>query len=263
MIFSFFIILLALWTGFSESSLSSKNFAYSKEASIYSWDPKNDAIYDPVSGFCHFQKYASIRFLPSSLKLMEGIRDANSSIETTTTMADEIAPELLFSPISLATTRSASSSQLYIPEKCKNFERKWDFYIGHPEEDTKIIGWISRVGFACNLINELNLPTFNNSYTLLPYGLRSKANIWKDLHGSRYIEFTCHNTRLFPNLFSISSKVDSTLRRSIIAIKITFYVAESVCVKIFVDTGKDLGGRESVFRQLYTLFPFISYYIDY
>lgn len=110
MIFNFLTISISLLTGFSESSSSSNSFEYLTKVSKDTWDPKNDAIYDSVTGFCHFEDCASHRFLPSSLKLIKGKRDANSFIETDEITTDEILSEMFSSPSSQLTTHSTNSS---------------------------------------------------------------------------------------------------------------------------------------------------------
>lgn len=271
---------------FTEASLSSKNVSHFRTESKDTWNPKNDAVYDPETGFCYFEDYSSHRFLPSSLETMEKIRSAFSSVEAITTNENSpinntrTSPEHTItttdyisfsSPSSRETTLSArstpspfKSSNLHVPEKCRSFERKWDFYLGNPEEDTDVIGWVSRIGFADNIINELELPTRNASYTLLPHGYNSKPKLWHKLNESRYIELTFHNYRLFHNLYAISSKVDSHLRSVILAININFDKDKNVCVKIFVDAEKDMnGGAEPIYWQLVQMYPFISYYKKY
>jgi hypothetical protein len=279
MVFSHLVISLSIFilTCFTNASLNSNSIEYLEAESTDDWNPKNDAIYDPETGLCYFEDFASHHFRSISLEIMKEARKAflnneNKTKNETTSFrnAQQNSPEFLSvsSPSSQSSSSSASYSpikisNLYVPDKCKAFERKWDFYLGYPEYVSEIIGWISRIGFADDVIRELELPTYNASYTLLPYGYSSKAKLSNKLYKSRYMEFNCFGIRLFQRLFSISFNVDAHLRRFILAINISFDKYSNVCVKIIFDGEIDDNDMTLIYWQLVQSNPLISYYRNY
>ena len=264
-IFTFF-----LFSYFTEASLSVNSGIYfEKEGESLSniWDPKKDAIYDPETGLCHLEDKPEKSFLPSELySILEAMKTSYPISETspeasTSPVFLEISPRPAFTPVQ--TKSFIKSSRLHVPEKCRNYERKWDFFMGNPEDDVKAIGWVSRIGYADDFIKDLNLPIHNASYTLLPHGYYTKNDIWKQIYSSKYLEIFCHKWDLFHILFAISGKVDNFLRKVIFAIKITCDADENISIKIFINPKKEMGLWESVYDQLMTLYPHIIYYQAY
>lgn len=263
---AFFILALFLLRCFSEASLNSRSFASLETEDFESseWNPKKDAIYDAKTGLCYFEENPEYLFASSELEATQEALRASPSAETASEAVTSPGSLDTFSPLAyLAPSPPKIHKFFHVPEKCKNYERKWNFYMGNPEEATETIGWISRIGFVENFIYDVNLLTYNSSYTLLPYGLCSKANLWKQLSDSYYLEITCPKWRLFYNLFAISSKVDSKLRAVIIAIKLHFDFDNNVSIKIFVNREKDLQLHEDAYHQLVRLYPEIYYYQKY
>lgn len=112
---------------------------------------------------------------------------------------------------------------LYCPFKCKGYFRKWNFFRGTPfEEDTQVIAWISRIGYADDVIRNLGFPLQAASYTLFSYAHLTKSELYKIVPRCKFIKIECDGENLFNNLFKISSKVDTFLIKLIVAIHIVF-----------------------------------------
>lgn len=263
---AFLILALFLVNCFSEASLNSRSidFLDSEYFASSEWNPRKDAIYDAKTGLCYFEENPEYLFPSSQLEAYQEALKTPSIAETASEAFTSPGSLDISSPFAYSNSSSPSRSTFFhVPEKCKNYERKWDFHVGNPEEVEEAIGWISRIGFVDNFINDVNLSTQNSSYTLLPYGFCSKACLWNQLGDSYYLEINFRKWRLFYNLFAISSKIDSKLRNVIIAIKIHFDYDSNVSIKIFVNRQKDLQLQEDVYHQLVRLYPEIYYYQKY
>lgn len=158
---------------------------------------------------------------------------------------------------------SSASNLKYVPQKCVNFERMWDFHFGHPENEFGPVGWISRIGFFDNLIEEFNFSTRNVVYTLTPYKYYSKTNLRNQLVLSSYLEFYTTKSNMFRVLFSLSPKIDFQLIRSIICITFTFDADQKVSVKIYINPLKEMKMKKPAYAQLFEIYPFIDYYKPY
>lgn len=87
------------------------------------WNPPKDAIYDEINDLCFFESSPHLKFHPSDLSFKTNF--FQSGPYTTTS-------QVLGSPGSIDLFSNTSHEDLYVPVKCKNFDRKWDFCVGTP-----------------------------------------------------------------------------------------------------------------------------------
>lgn len=117
------------------------------------------------------------------------------------------------------------------------YGRKWNFFLGDLlGEEHRIVGWISRIGYAYNLIREMGLPTISATYTLVPHRLAKIPfpELTDLLLNCTYLEIVCDGEKLFHDLYTISPKVDSYLVKLITAINITYDKYGMASIKIIV-----------------------------
>lgn len=252
--------------------------------SIYDWDPKYDPIYDPETRLCHFESDPRNRFttkrylLPmggtrklSSMPVsnLDASQEQNESLSrpqrarVSTSSFDRL--EDITSPENQASStessiKSRSSSDfsdssclasedvLYVPDKCKDFERKWDFIVGNLlSANPKIIGWVSRIGFADNFIREMGFSMRSATYTLIPHILSKKASSIKELISDcNFVEIKCKCEDLFHNLYIISSKIDSHFIKIVVAIDITFDKCGMASIKVVMKKSNS----DRIYREL-------------
>jgi hypothetical protein len=131
-----------------------------------------------------------------------------------------------------------NSISLHVPEACKHYDRMWDFYVGGLESFHGPIGWISRIGYANNVIRDLQLNMRGTSYTLIPSG-KSVENIIRNISLSRYLQIGHISADLFVALYNLSAKIDKRGKTPIMALTISFDYSGSHSIRIFVDPGSD------------------------
>lgn len=221
------------------------------------WDPSKDAIFESSSGLCHFESSPNEKFPVSHLESSYFSKEVARSLSNPRSRSES-------SSSNDSDSESSSSSFLYVPEKCKNFQRKWDFYFGIPENDTKVIGWVSRIGFADNIIKELQGPVRNASYTLLPHGFCDKNALRKKLIDAQYLEIITKAENLFFDLYNISKPVDNILRKVILAIVITFASdGDSISIKILTDPMAEAQSGIFAYDLILQYYSFVGYYQPY
>lgn len=243
------------------------------------WNPKLDPVYDPVTKLCHFDVNPGYKFTPeryiSTMKEVKTFYQSPNNnftysvepvsqptgIPCYSTNSYESEEELNVTKYQGPSTQSpmkqcsssdssyfASEDYLYVPAKCQRFERMWDFIIGDLfDMEPKIIGWVSRIGFADNFIREMAFPMKSATYSLIPHrALLKKSEILDILPDCRFTEFECASENLFHNLYVISNKVDKELFQFIVAINITYDKNGTASIKIIMKPNHS----ERVCRQL-------------
>jgi len=154
-------------------------------------------------------------------------------------------------------------NDLYVPEVCINFDRMWDFYVGFPKDMTDPIGWVSRIGYADNIIKDLGLKTMSSTYTLVSSKKNVRSVVYK-LPSSYFFEVFGSNPNLFYNLYDMSYKLDKGLRSAILAVTITFDFFGYHSIRIIVDPEMDSNVPEnSVHGQLSSIGIALGPYAPY
>jgi len=159
------------------------------------------------------------------------------------------------------------SAHLYIPDICKNYDRMWDFFVDGPENLNTPIASISRLGYADNVIKELNLRKVNATYTLIP-SWKTVRHINLYMPSSQYLEVFVSHRNLFYDLFELSGKVDKELISEILAITLTFDSYGVYCIRIIVNSKVDSrfpyrnvrGQLSSAGINVSPYYPFNNYY---
>lgn len=278
------------------------NAAKFQTEGVQGLNPQNDPIYDPQTDFLGFQidapnpvsriigpikkeKFSKIkpfekRILPSiaavsPLKIPNDVEnsfpfDIFTPISSPTEKLSVLFPyevmpssPLLKSPNEISFKNEDYDLKYHVPAKCQNYLRLWDFYIGGLENNNEIIGWISRLGYARDMVEELNLSTTNCIYSLIPSRFRDREYFLSLLSSAHYLEIAVERPRAFHSMFMLSSIVEPRIKKgSIIAVNLIF-LAECAIIRIIIDREKEGTGFFSIQRTLFNDFPFVSEYIPY
>jgi hypothetical protein len=228
-------------------------------------DFENDFIHDPEAGIepvnepSKFQvlneqePVTSIRGLPLS---------ATTSAEYSTSF-ESLSPSAISEPSTRLPKVRNHDNLLHVPERCRNYDRLWDFYIGPIENQSLPIGWISRLAYAMDIISGLKLPRTDAFYTLIPSLYASKEEILPILPFAYYLEIVCRPFSAFNNLFLLSVHLENRIKRGIvIGVNLIFY-QNFASIKIIIDSTKEPIRFSKFRRNLNPLFPLISHYIPY
>lgn len=219
-----------------ESALKLSSSAKSPSKSLAEIDLSTCREFTPASGTC-FSPVSELSFSADSL-------DA--------TVTEPYSPSVSFYASESASPSTSNYRSFdhyhafpYIPVRCRGYERKWDFYLGSRiDGDSKRIAWISRIGFAENVILDLGLSTHSCSYTLLPYCTPRKSSLLGvSLFYQKYVDIVCDGNDLFRNLFSISSKIDSFFIKFFIAVNIRFDKHGIARIRIYIKHNHDIAMR--------------------
>lgn len=261
------------------------------------WNTRNDPIYEPSTGMCYYESYpdkkCSFKEMISMLRRTideENVHDDSFAFKVDYTPStestsfsnqldyfninspqtsndsldfislDQIVPSPKFPPRNPRNPRN--SRLLYVPERCRDFDRMWNLFIGKPEDlfKTEIIGWISRIAFLENIIQEMHLPTGSNDhYTIYPHRNHRRGKYMEELMEAPYLTLKCPISRLFHNLYRISQPVDTLTRHRILAVTISFS-NDMATIKIILQNTIKEHAAMSIYYELSQLHPGIEFY---
>lgn len=275
LLISFLFILSFLQRIISSSLKASVNKLSVQTDTTVEWNPRLDPIYDPNIKMCYYETNPGYLFSPKIYIWYMASRRAENLISTkfkctydsgsddggsrvvsqNEERASHVSPNSQgsdYQPASPPTKSNPSidscpsfpffdfDENLYVPINCLGYDRKWDFFIGTlRSKERKIIGWVSRIGFADNFIRERRLSTQSATYTLVPHRLVNKRDHFEKLSECRFYEIKCARNDLFPILYALSHKVDSFIINFILAINITYNHQGMVEIKIIAMHGRE------------------------
>lgn len=246
-----------------------KGSSFIEPVGISALNPENDPIYDPRTGRWHLDTSSDPEYVPLSSKMASSpLKVDHESHLVSRSPTPEI--DILLSPSNTKSSSDESCSfspdydpNLYVPEKCRGYMRLWDFYSGYLEEKKEVIGWISHLGYAKDMINELSLPTSNARYTFIPSKSKNVDTIISILSDCHYLEIVCGRWEAYSNLFVLSKILEHRIKRGpVVAVYLTFTYKHAhirIIINRLKESGKYLGIREKLVND----FPEISRYFSY
>ena len=245
-------------------------------------NPENDPIYNPQTGKWILDSSKDPVFEPNQNQLLSELEHISPTQNSP--LSIDISRESLDSPIifnngsplsscysplalSEASIRSPKKHDydpsLYVPEKCRKYDRLWDFYIGYIENQNQAIGWISQLGYTKDVIRDLKLPKTNSVYTLVPSIYTSHEKLLALLPSTHYLQITCDIQYAFNNLFTLSVNLEKRIKKgTIVAVNLILF-HDCAIIKIFVNRAKETSKFSICRDYLIPLFPSISNYIPY
>lgn len=248
-------------------------------------NPKNDPIYDPETGLWKLDPTMDPVFQPEKEKVLSEqerplseqeppissnpasplllIISNNSSASLESPLSSNYSPSVLSEVSPRFSRKRCYDPFLYVPERCLNYDRLWDFYAGYIENPTSAIGSISQLGYTKNIIFDLNLPTSNVVYTLLPSIYASKEELFFLLPSTEFLEITSEIYMAFRNLFTLSVHLEKRIKKRIVIAVNLILFDDFAKIRIIVDRSTEDNGFAKVRRNIISLFPMISDYTPY
>lgn len=254
------------------------------------WNTRDDPIYEPSTGLCYYEHDPGRKFsLQEMIYWLNHKDEVGEQVDPQTQEPEEyhlvqnqnyeisqdghFDTESNYNPPTTATTSPKFFDGLFVPDKCRGYGRMWDFYIGTPEDlfiNEDITGWISRIAFVDNIIQEMGLTTtIEDHYTIIPYNHRGKNGKIERLLRAPSLQIDCPRDRVFHHLFCISQPIDMKFRRSILAVTISYSydeLSEKEMAKIKIIFDPEIGSNHEAFRifkMLKHLNPYIQYFRPY
>lgn len=252
---------------------------------IQGLNPTNDPIYDPETGLWKLDSSMDPVFEPekekNNFEHEQPLSEQEPPISSNPTSPPSLiisndSPALLESPLSSNYSPSVLSETsprfsrkryydpfLYVPKRCLNYDRLWDFYAGYIENHSSAIGWISQLGYTKYVIHDLNLPKSNAVYTLIPSIYPSKEELLFILPSTEFLEITSEINMAFRNLFTLSVHLEQRIKKRVIIAVYLILFDNFAKIRIIVDRSAENSGFSKVRRNIISLFPMISDYTPY
>lgn len=244
--------------------------------------PENDPIYDPQTGKWILDSSKDPIFEPSQNQVLPKLEPISRTRKSPLSIDISLESHFLTinnsgSPSSLSSCSPSALSEegimspkkrehdtsLYVPEKCRKYDRLWDFYIGYIENQNKAIAWISQLGYANDVVRDLKLPKTNSVYTLVPYIYTSQENLLSLLPSAHYLKLNCDIEHAFDYFFILSVNLEKRIKKgTIIAVNLILF-NDYAEIRIIVNREKEKSKFLMCRYYLLPLFPLISHYIPY
>lgn len=252
--------------------------SYFDRIGIQGLNPKNDPIYDPETGKWKLDSSMDPVFEPEKEKVLYEqeppissnpasplsiMISCDSSISLASPLSSIYSPSTFSEVSPKPSGKHHYDSFLYVPERCREYDRLWDFYAGYIENHSSAIGWISQLGYTKDLIRDLNLPKSNAVYTLIPSIYASKEELLPLLPSTQFLEITSEINFAFRNLFTLSVHLEKRIKKGIVIAVNLILFDDFARIIIIVDRSTENSGFAKVRRNLIPLFPMISDYTPY
>lgn len=262
---------------------------------IQGLNPENDPIYDPVTGKWAMDTSKDPVYVPTiktsptsmsngafNLAQLKTDYDNDDSSSSATSffsplsspftspsfdLANVLSPNSKGSNVSMeSTTDFESTSDYYIPLKCRRSKRSWIFHSGLVQDYTRALGEISHLQHARDMINDLELPRSNIAYSLIRQSYDNPEKLAKVLPHAYSLLIACPPKRAFTSLYALSADLSRNANGLVIAVNVFFLEKDQdVIIEIIVDEYlKNRVFFDKNFRKLIAkVFPNVSDYIPY